>query len=111
MFGLLKKLFSAQSNDVISALRQGGTIIDVRTPAEFSGGSADKAINIPHTAIAESAKQLAKLQSPLVVCCASGMRSGIALQELKRLGYVDAVNGKTWGQVQQVVTQLASENS
>ena len=107
MFGFIKKLFAGNSDGIADALRQGGTVIDVRTPAEFKGGSVEHAINIPHTEIRQAGKKIAKLKQPLIICCASGMRSGVAIQELKSMGYEQVYNGKTWGQVQQIKQSLS----
>ncbi|WP_196158783.1 rhodanese-like domain-containing protein [Reinekea sp. G2M2-21] len=99
MFGFLKKLFADDSDALVAALKQGGTVIDVRSPGEFASGSVPGAINIPHTDIRKAKKKLAKAKQPLILCCASGMRSSVALQEVKALGYDSAINGKTWGRV------------
>ncbi len=95
MFGFLKKLMAGNDDEVIEALNKGGTIIDVRSAGEFASGSAAGAINIPHTSIRQSKAKLAKMKQPIILCCASGMRSSVALGEVKQLGY-SAVNGKTW---------------
>ncbi len=108
MFDFLKKLFAGNSDSIAEALRQGGTVIDVRTAAEFKGGSVKNAVNIPHTEIRQASKKIAKLKQPLILCCASGMRSGIALQELKSMGYEQVFNGKTWGQVQSIQKSLSA---
>ena len=55
-----------------------GTIVDVRTPAEFMGGHVAGSINIPLQEIVERLDELKQLKTPLVLCCASGNRSGQA---------------------------------
>ena len=55
-----------------------GTIVDVRTYEEFCGGSVAGSINIPLNEIPARMEELKALKAPLILCCASGMRSGQA---------------------------------
>ena len=71
------------------------TIIDVRTPGEFMGGHVSGSINIPLQEIQNRADEIKALSQPIVLCCASGMRSGQATVYLKSLG-VDSKNGGSW---------------
>ena len=71
------------------------TIIDVRTPGEFMGGHVAGSINIPLQEIQNRADEIKALSQPIVLCCASGMRSGQATVYLKSLG-VDCENGGSW---------------
>ncbi|PKD19582.1 sulfurtransferase [Salegentibacter salinarum] len=72
-----------------------GTIVDVRTVPEFQGGSVARAINIPLNEIPLRLDELKELESPLILCCASGNRSGQAANYLGNKGY-DCVNGGSW---------------
>ncbi len=72
-----------------------GTVVDVRTPAEFSGGSVSGAVNVPLNEVPQRLNELKELKSPLVLCCASGNRSGQAAEYLNHQG-VDCVNGGSW---------------
>ncbi len=72
-----------------------GTIVDVRTVDEFRGGHASGAINIPLQEIVQRIDELKNLQSPLVLCCASGNRSGQAHRYLAQMG-LDCYNGGSW---------------
>jgi rhodanese-related sulfurtransferase len=71
------------------------TIIDVRTPGEFMGGHVVGSINIPLQEIQIRADEIKALSQPIILCCASGMRSGQATVYLKSLG-VDCENGGSW---------------
>jgi len=71
------------------------TIIDVRTPGEFMGGHVAGSINIPLQEIQNRKDEIMTLAQPIVLCCASGMRSGQATAYLKSLG-VDCENGGSW---------------
>lgn len=72
-----------------------GTIVDVRTPAEFMGGHVAGSINIPLQEIVERLDELKQLKTPLVLCCASGNRSGQAHRYLAQAG-IDCYNGGSW---------------
>lgn len=62
------------------------TIIDVRSPQEFQGGHAEGAINIPLDRIANQASEIKNMNQPVVLCCASGNRSGMAQLILQQEG-------------------------
>jgi len=70
----------------------GGTLLDVRSEAEFAGLRAQPAINIPldrlDPALVRARVDPAK---PVYCICASGVRSAMAMAHLERLG-LDVVN-------------------
>ncbi|MHB1279311.1 MAG: rhodanese-like domain-containing protein [Bacteroidia bacterium] len=72
-----------------------GTIVDVRTPEEFMGGHVVGSVNIPVHELGNRLHELKALQQPLILCCASGGRSGMATQMLQQQG-VDCVNAGSW---------------
>lgn len=72
-----------------------GTIIDVRTPGEFSGGNVAGSINIPVQEILQRLEEIKNLKQPLLLCCASGGRSGQATEFLSRQG-ITCYNGGSW---------------
>ncbi len=72
-----------------------GTIVDVRTPGEFMGGNVPNSVNIPLNEIPNRMEELKNLASPLIVCCASGNRSGQAEVYLAANG-IACVNGGSW---------------
>lgn len=72
-----------------------GTIVDVRTPAEFAGGHVVGSINIPLQEIQEKLTQLKQLSQPLLLCCASGGRSGQATHFLSQHG-IECANAGSW---------------
>ncbi len=83
-----------------------GTIVDVRTPMEFSSGNAEGSINIPLQELDKRIEELKSLKQPLVLCCASGGRSGQATQYLKQQG-IECFNGGSWLDVNFYQTQTA----
>ncbi len=72
-----------------------GTVVDVRTSAEFSQGNIPDSINIPLKEIPYRLEELRNLKSPLVLCCASGSRSEQAQRYLEQQG-VHCSNGGSW---------------
>ncbi len=72
-----------------------GTIVDVRSYGEFSGGNVANSKNIPLDQIPDRMEELKALKMPLILCCASGNRSGQATNYLKTQG-VDCHNGGSW---------------
>ncbi len=71
------------------------TIVDVRTPEEFSEGNVNGSINIPLHEIQNRLEEIKNMQGPIILCCASGGRSGQATAFLKHQG-LDCENGGSW---------------
>ena len=71
------------------------TVVDVRTAGEFMGGHVAGSINIPLQEIQERLDEIKALPQPIVLCCASGNRSGQATYFLKQQG-IDCSNGGSW---------------
>jgi rhodanese-related sulfurtransferase len=98
MLDLLKNLFGfGPKVDIAELLRNGATIVDVRTKSEYAGGHVKGSVNIPLDQIGKQIDKLKKHQ-PIVTCCASGMRSGSAASMLKSKG-IEAYNGGSWASV------------
>jgi phage shock protein E len=74
-------------------LEQQAVLIDVRSPQEFASGHLDNAKNIPLDVLAKSANRELRKSAPLIVYCASGMRSRAAVGVLKNQGFNQVVNG------------------
>jgi phage shock protein E len=70
------------------------TIVDVRTPVEFMGGHVEGSINIPLQDIPKRIKEF-KTMSNIILCCASGARSGQASLLLKQNG-IECENAGSW---------------
>lgn len=71
------------------------TIIDVRTPEEFKGGHVRGSYNIPMQEITLRLDEIKKMPQPIILCCASGNRSGHVMLFLKNQG-IDCENGGSW---------------
>lgn len=95
MFQFFKNILGGGSNEQLQeALKNGATLIDVRTPVEFSMGSVRGAKNMPLDRIASQTGKLKK-DSTIVVFCKSGARSGRAKSILESKGFNHVINGGT----------------
>lgn len=74
-------------------LEQGAKIIDVRSRGEFSTGHYKGAINIPLDELSGKIATLGKKGDPIIVYCASGMRSSSAQRMLQAAGFTNVENG------------------
>lgn len=73
--------------------REDAHIVDVREADEFAGGHLPEAINIPVGKLAERIGELEKFKDkPVILCCASGMRSNKACGELRKQGFAKLYN-------------------
>jgi phage shock protein E len=96
MFETLKKLFGAGPKlDFAQLLKEGATVVDVRSPGEFATGHVKGAINIPLDRIAKDAKRI-KSKGAILTCCASGMRSSAAASQLRSMGFENVHNAGPW---------------
>lgn len=85
-------------------INQGATIIDVRSPMEFAGGSVPGAINIPLNEVSTRVEEFKSMEGPLVLCCMSGNRSGQACAFLGAQG-IECYNGGSWYDVNALVPE------
>lgn len=76
----------------------GYTIVDVRSTMEFMGGHVAGSINIPLQEVPGRVEEFANMKQPLLLCCASGNRSGQAVAYLRAQG-VECENGGGWMEV------------
>jgi rhodanese-related sulfurtransferase len=73
--------------------RKDALVFDVRDTGEYEAGHIAGARHLPEKQLTERLKDLEKFKSrPIIVACASGMRSGVAVQVLRRNGFNEAVN-------------------
>lgn len=71
------------------------TVIDVRTPAEYLGGHVPNSVNIPLQEIHQRVMEISGYPQPVLICCASGMRSAQATRFLQAQG-VSCINAGSW---------------
>lgn len=73
--------------------REDAVILDVRNTDEFAIGHLPEGRNIPLAKLKDRAAEIEKFKErPLIVCCASGVRSVTAIGELKKLGFTKLYN-------------------
>ncbi len=75
--------------------RNGALLVDVRSAGEFANGNAPGTINIPLTQLSRRLGEI-PTSCPVVLCCASGTRSGMAKLLLMKNGYKNVHNIGTW---------------
>lgn len=76
-------------------LENGAVIIDVRSKEEFQQGHVKGSVNMPLPTITGQINKINEMKKPVVLCCASGMRSGSATAILKGAG-IECYNGGSW---------------
>ena len=78
--------------------KNGALFVDVRSAGEFANGNAPGTINIPLNELGNRLREIPK-SSPVVLCCASGTRSGMAKLLLRGKGYRKVYNIGTWSKL------------
>lgn len=78
------------------------TLIDVRDEYEFEEGHVKKSINVPLNEIQQKLEDIKSMPQPIVLCCLSGGRSGVASNFLEQQG-IDCFNGGGWRNVEQAI--------
>ena len=96
---ILPMLMGSGANDVNPAAatllinRDDAQVIDVREAEEFAAGHLPEAKNVPLAKLADRISEIERFKDkPVIVCCASGMRSGKACGELRKLGFAKIHN-------------------
>lgn len=97
MIELLKNLFGLGPKvNYPDLMKNGAVIIDVRSKGEYSGGHIKGSVNIPVDSLGNNTSRFSDKAKPIITCCASGMRSGMAKNILKSKGYTQVYNGGSW---------------
>ncbi|MCD6012121.1 MAG: rhodanese-like protein [Flavipsychrobacter sp.] len=84
-------------NKIKELLQEGSVVVDVRTPSEFMRGHVAGSINIPLDELPLRLNEV-RNKKAIILCCASGMRSGNAAAFLKQHG-IDCYNAGPWTEV------------
>ena len=69
------------------------TLLDVRTPKEFSGGHYPGAVNIPLAELQQRLGEIMVMKQPIVAYWHSGYRSEMAVAILQESGIAKTYNG------------------
>lgn len=96
--GLMKILGIKPAADFRELLQEGAQVVDVRSREEYASGHVKGSINVPLPELNSSLGKINKSR-PVIVCCASGMRSASAKSILKAQGF-EVYNGGGWRAVQ-----------
>lgn len=72
--------------DARELVEQGAQLVDVRNPHEYRHSSVPGSVNIPLPVIQQALRQLDK-ETPVLVYCNSGQRSGVAKHLLETYGF------------------------
>lgn len=97
LFGLGPKV------DLKELIHQNALILDVRTYDEYCEGCVKNSVNIPVNELPHRLKKLKDKKRPIITCCASGARSGMARRMLKARGYEQVYNGGSWQRVNALI--------
>ncbi len=85
-----RALLGKVSPEKARALVEGGAkLVDVRTPGEHASGHIAGSINVPLQELGNRLAELGDKSKPIVVYCASGMRSASAASMLRRAGFAE----------------------
>lgn len=94
--GLLSNLFGGKKRALVEEFKsRGALIIDVRNPGEFASRNYAGSQNIPLPQVKGELARLKKLNKPIIVCCASGVRSANAKVLMEKEG-IEVVNAGGW---------------
>jgi len=100
MMELLKNMLGLGPKvDYLELIKNGATVVDVRSRGEFAGGHAKGAVNIPLDQLNANLRRFKSKDQVIITCCASGMRSSSAKQILKQAGFVNVHNAGPWQNV------------
>lgn len=81
-----------QLRRIAEAIRDGAPLIDVRTAVEYAAGHLPHSVSLPLGSFSPDTEALGDKRGPLVVYCASGMRSGRAAKMLRKAGFENVLD-------------------
>jgi len=100
--GILNFFRNTGNHKIVEYISKGAIILDVRTKREYDSGSIKGSKHIPLQELHNHFTDLKKLNKSIVICCASGMRSGRATKLLNS-NNIDAINGGGWQNLQRKI--------
>ena len=108
MIEFLKTLFGmGPKTDFQKMKKEGAIIVDVRSKEEYRQGHIPGSLNIPLDTLQNNLKLL-KPNNSVITCCASGMRSRMAISILKKNGFINVFNAGNWSQLNKIINQNKS---
>ncbi len=101
MLDQLKNLMGlGPSTDYAQLIKLGAVVLDVRSKTEYAGGHIAGSLNIAVDQLNSNLHRLPDKNTPIITCCASGVRSAMAKRILTSAGYQDVYNGGSWNNLQ-----------
>jgi phage shock protein E len=101
---MMKRAGQISAKDALAHLKNGALVVDVRSRSEFNSGHLSAAINLPLDEIETILPQRVKDKNQvLLLHCQSGMRSGMAKQKLKGMGYANVFNLGSYGRAESIL--------
>ncbi|GJM63656.1 rhodanese-like domain-containing protein [Persicobacter diffluens] len=96
MIQQFKQFLGFGSNvDYQELIENGAKVVDVRSREEYASGHAEGSLNIPVNEVPQKIQQIKNLKSPVILCCASGMRASSVMGILKDAG-MEVYNAGSW---------------
>lgn len=87
------RIEETDSVGAVTLIAEGYRVLDVREPEEYEQGSVPNALHIPRGILESNIEnQIPDYEQPLIVMCASGVRSVFATETLKQMGYTTVVS-------------------
>ena len=100
-------LFGLFGNSKIkNALKEGVTIVDVRTVHEYDQGRLPGSINIPIERVSSSLDRIKHLKEPIIFCSNGDGRSGNAARYARRNGVSPVYDGGNWEKILRISKSL-----
>jgi phage shock protein E len=93
--GILSSLFGNKSEKIRDFVERDAIIVDVRSTSEYEQGAIPGSKLIPLPQIKSRISEIKEWNKPVILCCASGVRSGTAAGILRSNG-IEAINGGGW---------------
>ncbi|MCA0133290.1 rhodanese-like domain-containing protein [Winogradskyella alexanderae] len=90
--GFFNILSGKSAEELMEYIEKGAVLLDVRSDREYFLDHIQSAVHIPINELEYRVDEIKKSNKPIIVYCASGMRSANATRFLKQNG-IDAING------------------
>ena len=92
----LSDIFGWGGGSILQAMKEGGVVVDLRTPYEFDQGHIPHALNIPIDRIRANIGRLRDLNKPIILCCNAGAHCREAADILRDAGITRVHHGGSW---------------
>ena len=100
----MKRSGQVSSKEAAEYLQNGAMVIDVRSVNEFESGHILQAYNMPLDRVDVLVPTAVKDKNkPLLLHCATGVRSGLAKKKLEQMGYKNVFNLGSYDRASKIV--------